>query len=105
MKALLPPHPLDHAGTIKIMLGREASEAIAANGDFHLAMISHPDATSPPEASGRLILTCLPLSKASLDAAARVALGKARAVTMRQTAAPGAHKPFSQKCSHSPPPP
>lgn len=77
---IIPPHPLDHPGSIKIMLGLEASEAIAANGDFHLAMISHPDATSPPEANGRLILTCLPLDKTALDAAARVALGKARAV-------------------------
>lgn len=62
------------------MLGREASEAIAANGDFHLAMISHPDSTSPPEANGRLILTCLPLPKDVLNAATSVALGKSRAV-------------------------
>ena len=80
----LPPHPLDHPGSIKIMLGREASEAIAANGDYHLAVISHPDSTSPPEANGRMILTCLPLGKSALDAAARVALGKARAVTITQ---------------------
>ena len=78
----LPPHPLDHSGSIKIMLGRESSQAIAANGDFHLAVISHPDATSPPEANGRMILTCIPLDKSALDAAARVALGKARAVTL-----------------------
>lgn len=81
---VLPTHPLDHPGSIKIMLGLEASEAIAANGDYHLAVISHPDATSPPEANGRLILTCLPLSKSALDDAARVALGKARAVTITQ---------------------
>jgi len=79
---IIPPHPLDHPGSIKILLGREASEAIAANGDFHLAMISHPDATSPPEALGRLVLTCLPLDKETLNAATRVALGTARAVNI-----------------------
>jgi len=83
---ILPPHPLDHPGSIKIMLGREASEAIAANGDFHFAGITHPDATSPPEANGRLILVCLRTDKATLDAAARVALGKARAVTIKPPA-------------------
>ncbi len=80
----LPPHPLDHPGSIKIMLGRESSQAIAANGDFHLAVISHPDATKPPEANVRMILTCIPLDKVALNAAARVALGKARAVTVTQ---------------------
>ncbi len=67
------------------MLGQEASNAIAAHGDHHLAMISHPDATSPPEANGRLILTCLPLDKATLNAATRVALGKARAISIKAT--------------------
>jgi hypothetical protein len=80
---IIPPHPLDHAGSIKIMLGREASAAIAANGDFHLAMISRPDCTSPPEAHGRLILVCVSLDKATLNAATRVALGKARAVATK----------------------
>jgi hypothetical protein len=69
------------------MLGRETSEAIAANGDYHLAMISHPDATSPPEAHGRLILVCLPLDKATLNDASRVALGQARAVTIKKDSA------------------
>ena len=80
--AILPPHPLDHPGSIKILLGREASEAIAANADFHFAGITHPDSTSPTEANGRLILVCLRTDKATLDAAARVALGKARAVNI-----------------------
>jgi len=83
LSPVIPQHPLDHPGSIKIILRRDASEAIAANGDFHLAMISHPDATSPPEAHGRLILVCLPLAKSVLDAATRVALGKARAVTIK----------------------
>ena len=80
---ILPPHPLDHPGAIKIMLGREASAAIMSNGDYHLAVISHPDCTSPPEALGRLILVCVPLPKDALDAATRVALGKCRAVKIK----------------------
>jgi len=85
---IIPPHPLDHPGSIKIILGREVSEAIAANADFHFAGISHPDATSPPEAAGRLILVCIRTDKATLDAATRVALGKARAVTIKQSPPP-----------------
>ena len=80
---VIPPHPLDHPGSIKIMLGLEASEAISANADFHFAGISHPDATSPPEAAGRLILVCIRTDKATLDSATRVALGKARAVATK----------------------
>ena len=80
---ILPPHPLDHPGAIKILLGREASEAIAANGDHHLAVITHPDATSPPEAAGRLVLVCVPLPKQALDDAAAVALGRARVVRIK----------------------
>jgi hypothetical protein len=81
--AILPPQPLDHPGSIKILLGREASEAIAANADFHFAGIYHPHATSPPDADGRLILVCLRTDKATLNAATRVILGKARAVTIK----------------------
>jgi len=85
---ILPPHPLDHPGSIKIMLGREASEAIAANWDYHFAGITHPDSTSPPEAHGRLILVCIRTDKATFDAATRVALGKARAVTIKPSSLP-----------------
>jgi hypothetical protein len=81
---ILPPHPLDHPGTIKILLGQQASEAIAANGDYHLAMITRPDATSSRETSGRLILVCVPLAKNVLNSATRVALGKARAVPTKK---------------------
>lgn len=73
---IIPRHNLDHPGSIKIILGREASDAIAANGDYHLAMISHPDATSPPEAAGRLVLVCVPLTKRLANEAANVALGR-----------------------------
>lgn len=76
---ILPAHPLDLPGSIKIMLGREASEAIAANGDFHLAAVTYPDATSPPEANGRMILICLPCSKDALNDAYRAATSKKQA--------------------------
>lgn len=79
----MEPHAFDHPGSIKIILGQAASDAIAANADFHFAGISHPDSTSPPEAHGRLILVCIRTDKATLDAATRVVLGKARAVTIK----------------------
>ena len=81
-------HPLDHPGSIKILLSRAASEALAANGDYHLALVSHPDATSPPESAGRLILVCVPLTKEAADNAARVALGTMTARPIRKP-----HKP------------
>jgi len=75
--SVCPRHPLDLPGTIKIMLGKAASEILEAHGETFLATISHPDCTSPPEAQGRMILTALPASKAVINAACRVALGKA----------------------------
>jgi len=86
---LIKPHPLDVAGSIKIMLGQAASDILAAHGDCHFAIISHPDATSPPEASGRLILTCLPLPRQTLDNATRVALGTMAATRSRKPATAG----------------
>ena len=80
---IIPHHPLDHPGSIKIMIGRKASEAIAGNADFHLAAITRPDATSPKGHDGRLVLVCVPASKAQLDDAYRVATGSHRAVRIR----------------------
>ena len=80
---IIPLHPLDRPGSIKILLGREASEAIAANGDFHLAAITRPDATSPPHHDGRLVLVCIPATKDQLDAAYRVASGTHRAAKIK----------------------
>lgn len=80
---IIPSHPLDLPGSIKIMLGRAASEILEAHGERFLAVISHPDSTSPPEANGRMILTCLPLSITAINDATRVALGKARAVSIK----------------------
>jgi hypothetical protein len=83
---IIKPHPLDHPGSVKILLGREASEAISANGDYHLAIITYPDATSPTEAHGRMILICLPVPLQTLNAATRVALGKMVATKPRKPA-------------------
>jgi hypothetical protein len=80
---ILPGLALQHPGTIRILLGKEASEAIAANGDYHLAAITHPDHTDPPETLGRLVVLCVPTSKALLDDAARVILGTHRAVKIK----------------------
>jgi hypothetical protein len=80
---ILPRHQLDHPGAIKIALGVEESAAINANGRYHLAMISRGDATTPADARGRVVLTCLPLPIEVLNQATRVALGKARAVSVK----------------------
>jgi hypothetical protein len=74
---IIKPHPLDHPGSIKIRLSLAASQAIEANGDYHLAIISHPDCTSPPECAGRMILSCLPLPLATLNEAISVGMGQA----------------------------
>lgn len=77
---ILPSSTLEHPGSIRILLGQAASDAIAANGDFHLAAITHPRPTDPPEAMGRLVLVCIPTTKQRLDEAARIVLGTHRAV-------------------------
>jgi hypothetical protein len=79
----LPPHPLDVPGTLKILLGQTASDLIAAHGDQFFAVISHPDATSPAESAGRMILTILPTDKRFATAACNVALGTHRAVRIK----------------------
>lgn len=79
MSEILPPHPLDVPGSIKVILGREASETIAAHGDQFIAIISHPDSTSSSEATGRMILTVVPVPKQLLQDACNVALGKLKA--------------------------
>jgi hypothetical protein len=83
MSRTLPPHPLDHPGVVKILLGPTASATIRATGDHHLVMTRPANHGDPPEAAGRMILVCLPLDLEVLNAAARVALGKARATTIR----------------------
>ncbi len=81
-KAAIAPHPLDHAGLVKIALGQAASDALKAAGEFHLVLVSKADCTAP-QAQGRMVLLCLPLDKKTADDAAAVALGRARAVRIR----------------------
>ena len=47
----------------KFLLGQTASDLISAHGDQFFAIISHPDATSPAESAGRMILAILPTDK------------------------------------------
>jgi hypothetical protein len=81
---IIPPHPLDHPGVTKIALSLAASEALVAIGPHCLVIASRADCTAPEWAHGRMILLCLPLDKESADAAVSVALGKARAVAIKQ---------------------
>jgi len=80
---LLPPHPLDHPSVIKIMLGQTARDALKAIGPHHLAIIIQADSTAPPEAQGRFVLHCLPLSPELANDAFRVATGRATAKPIR----------------------
>ncbi len=81
---VLPSHPLDHAGSLKILIGMEASRAIRANGEFHLVAITKPDATTPDHQDGQMVLVCIPATKDQLNGAYRVASGSHRAVKIRQ---------------------
>jgi hypothetical protein len=75
---ILPRHPLDHPGVVKIALGQNASDALATLGPC-LVVATMADSTAPPEAQGRMILLCLPISKQAADDAYRVARGTHRA--------------------------
>ena len=80
---VIPRHPLDHPGVVKILLSRAASEALEAIGPHCLCIATKADCTAPPEAQGRMILHCLPITKEAADAAFRVASGMARAVRVK----------------------
>ena len=84
---VIPPHPLDHAGVLKIALGKSASVALRAAGPHFLIIATPADSTSPEAAQVRFILHCLPLEKKAADDAFRVATGRMRAVKLR-TAGP-----------------
>jgi hypothetical protein len=84
---MLPPHPLDHPGVVKLLLSQAASDALAELGPFHLILASKADCTAPPEAQGRFVLICQPLDKATADDAAAVALGRKRAAKIRKGSA------------------
>lgn len=74
---VLPHHPLDHPGVVKILLSESASAALAAVGLHHRVIATKADATALAHAQGRMVLLCLPLTKELADAAASVALGRA----------------------------
>ena len=80
---VLPRHPLDHPGMVKIALSQAASEALSAVGKYHLVMAAPADCTAPESLRGRMILLCLPLDKETADNAARVAMGTHRAAKIK----------------------
>lgn len=92
MCPILPPHRLDKPAVVKIALGKAASEALRAVGPFHLALVAPADCTAPQEHRERMILLCLPVDKATADAAASVALGKARAAKIRKKPKPNSER-------------
>ena len=82
---ILPKHPLDHRGVVKIMLGAAASDALRAVGPHHLCIVTEPDATAPAEAQGRMVILCLPLTREQAHDASLVALGHAAARPIKTT--------------------
>ncbi len=80
---VLPPHPLDRPGVIKIVLSEAATVALGAAGPHHLVVATMADATAPEHARGRMVLLCLPISKQAADDAYRVATGTHRAAKIR----------------------
>ena len=87
---ILPHHPLDQPGLVKIALGQSASDALAALGDFQLVLVSKADCIAPQSAQGRRILHCLPITKGLADAAFQVVTGTHRAVKIKQVPSPAA---------------
>jgi hypothetical protein len=76
------PDPLAPAGLVRFLLGKAASDTLAAAGDcFILQACPSPQ----PEHGGRFVMLALPVPKETADACARVAMGKAKAVRIRQT--------------------
>jgi hypothetical protein len=101
---VIPAHPLDLPGCIKIMLGQAASDALAALGDYFIAAVVHPDCTSPPEAHGRMILIALPASREAIDNATRVALGTMVAKPIRPAATPATARTTANPADQPTPP-
>lgn len=77
-KNILPPHPLDQPGIVKIALGESASAALKSLGQHLLVIAAPADATAPEELRGRYVLHCLPLTMERADAAYRAATGRKR---------------------------
>jgi hypothetical protein len=84
---VLPRHPLDRPGLVKILLGHAASTALARAGDHFLVIASRADATAGPENRGRFVLLCLAIPQAAANDAAQVAMGMKRAAAVRRSRA------------------
>ena len=82
---ILPRHPLDQPGVVKIVLGQTASEALHGLGKHVLVVATMADSTAPPEVQGRMILLCLPTTKQAADDAYRVASGAHRVAKIKKT--------------------
>lgn len=83
---ILPRHPADLPGTVRILLSRAATDALAGVGP-HLCIATYAPHPQPPEAWGRGALTCLPISLAVLSDIMAIVAGTA---TVRRTKTPKA---------------
>jgi hypothetical protein len=80
---IIPRNPSNIPGTLSILLGRLASEALEAHGEHFLIQATR---SLDPEHAGRFVMVALPLPRQTLDAATRVALGKLVATKPRKAA-------------------
>jgi len=87
-QTVLPAHPLDHAGVVKIALSQSATDALAALGPHCLIIATMADCTAPEHAQGRMILHCMPLTQERANDAFRIATGKARAQSIKAPSKP-----------------
>ncbi|MEI6654162.1 MAG: hypothetical protein WCP45_05285 [Verrucomicrobiota bacterium] len=97
---ILPAHPLDIKGVMKIRLSAAASDALRGVGEHHLAVISRADCTAPAEAQDRMILHVIELTKELATAVSRVALGT-HVARPRPMPAKSATTPASSSASSS----
>lgn len=82
MSAILPPHPLDKPGVLKIRLGASATEAVAKLGKYAFAVISQGDSTTS-EAAGHAVLYVTAATQETLNAAFQIVKGTHRAVIIK----------------------
>ena len=84
---VIPPHPLDQPGVVKIALSQASTDALTALGRHCLVIAAKADSTAPESLQGRMILYCLPITRELADDAYHVALGTHRAVKVKKSAA------------------
>jgi hypothetical protein len=92
---VIPAHPLDHPGVVKIALGRATSDALRDVSEYHLAIISKADCTAPAEVQDRMVLHVIQLTKELATAVAGVALGTHRAQRIKAATPPQPLPPAS----------